>query len=155
MKKQVLVPLDGSDLAACTLSHVKDLAKSGVVENVTLLNVFRPVEIPMGEGFNVSSMKNIQVLRDEHLADAKKYLDGLKADLVAAGISVKTDSVESNLGVAGTITEYADKNHMELIVIATHGRTGLKKLLLGSVAAGVLQQSNVPVYLIRPAACRL
>jgi nucleotide-binding universal stress UspA family protein len=155
MKKKLLVPLDGSDLAACTLSHVKDLASSGVVEDVTLLNVFEPVEIPLGEGYNMSNLKNIQVMRDENLANSKKHLDNLKKDLVAAGISVTTDSVESNFGIASTITEYAEKNNIELIVIATHGRTGLKKLLLGSVASGVVQQSNVPVYLIRPAACRL
>jgi len=155
MKKKVLVPLDGSDLAACTLSHVKDLANSGIIDEVTLLNVMEPIGIPMDEGFNVSSLKNMQQLRDEHRASSRRYLDSQKNDLAVAGIKVKTDTVESNINVAGTITEYAGKNQMELIVIATHGRTGLKKLLLGSVASGVVQQSNVPVYLIRPAACHL
>jgi nucleotide-binding universal stress UspA family protein len=155
MKKKILVPLDGSDLAACTLSHVKDLASAGVIEDVTLLNVFGPLEVPLGEGYNMSSLKNFQMLRDESLANSKKYLDGLKTDLTAAGISVRTDSIEGKFNVAETIAEYAEKNRMDLIVIATHGRSGLKKLLLGSVATGVVRQSNVPVYLIRPAACRL
>ena len=44
---------------------------------------------------------------------------------------------------------------MELIIMATHGYTGFKKLMLGSVASGVLNQSFVPVLLIRPEACRL
>ena len=59
------------------------------------------------------------------------------------------------LSGADTITEYAQKNGMDLIVMATHGHTGFKKLMLGSVAFGVLQESHVPVLIIRPEACRL
>jgi nucleotide-binding universal stress UspA family protein len=56
---------------------------------------------------------------------------------------------------ADTITEYAQKNGMDLIMMATHGHTGFKKLMLGSVAFGVLHESHVPVPLIRPETCRL
>jgi nucleotide-binding universal stress UspA family protein len=74
--------------------------------------------------------------------------------LSAEGVTVKTESLEANRP-AYAITEYAQKNGMELIVMGTHGYTGLKKLMLGSVASGVLNQSPVPVLLIRPEACRL
>ena len=55
---------------------------------------------------------------------------------------------------APAITDYAHKNGMEMIVIATHGYTGLKKLMLGSVTLSVLNQSSGPVLVIRPEACR-
>jgi nucleotide-binding universal stress UspA family protein len=83
-----------------------------------------------------------------------KYLAKAQALLSSEKVKVKTESVEANRP-ADAITDYAQKNGMELIIMATHGRTGFKKLMLGSVASGVLNQSAVPVLLIRPEACRL
>lgn len=73
--------------------------------------------------------------------------------LGAKGIKVKTEAIEANRSVY-TIIEYAQKNRVDVIVLATHGYTGLKKLLLGSVAFGVLNGSHVSVLLIRPESCR-
>jgi nucleotide-binding universal stress UspA family protein len=151
MSKKVLVPLDSSELAECALSHVRDLAKYGIAGEVTLLNVIQ-VNIPWAEGYG--ERFEMRTLRDKSLAASLSYLAGLEAGLSGAGIKVKTDSIEAH-SVPGAITEYAQKNGMDMILIATNGYSGLKKMVLGSVAAGVLQQSNVPVYLIRPDACRV
>ena len=67
---------------------------------------------------------------------------------------MKTASLEAN-SPAHKITDYALEKGIDLIVIGTHGYTGLKKLILGSVASGVLNSSSVPVLLIRPESCRL
>jgi len=152
MTKKILVPLDSSKLAECALSHVRDLAKNGMVGEVTLLNIVTQVYMPLDEGYRASM--NLQKLRDETLAESRRYLEGLKSGLSAEGIKVRTESIEAG-NVAGAITDYAEKNAMDMIVLATHGYTGLKKLFLGSVASGVVQQSNVTVYLIRPDACRI
>ena len=77
----------------------------------------------------------------------------MESRLGSEGIKVKTDSVEGNRP-ADTIVEYAQENGMDLIIIGTHGYTGLKKLLLGSVAFAVLHQSHIPILLIRPESCR-
>jgi nucleotide-binding universal stress UspA family protein len=151
MYKKVLVPLDGSDLAECTLSHVKALIKDGSVGEVTLLNVVQ-IDIPWAEVDNAHF--DLNALREPVLASSKKYLTGVKSRLRSQGIKVKTESLEANRP-AYTITEYAQKNGMDLIVMGTHGYSGLRKLMLGSVAAGVLHESHVPVLLIRPEACRL
>jgi nucleotide-binding universal stress UspA family protein len=155
MKKKVLAPLDGSGLAECALSHVKDLAKSGLIEEVTLLNVLQ-IEIPWADGYGegFGERLDINAIREKSFAASRRYLSGLEASLAAEGIKVKTDAIEAN-GVASAITDYAQQKGMDLIVVATNGYTGLKKMLLGSVASGIVQQSNVPVYLIRPEACRL
>jgi nucleotide-binding universal stress UspA family protein len=152
MQKKVLVPLDSSKLAECAISHVKDLAKYGIVGEVTLLNVVPQAYVPLEEGYKANV--NLLAARDESLAASKRYLAALEARLSADGMKIKTDSVEA-INVAGTIAEYAEKNGMDMIVMATHGYTGLKKIFLGSVASGVVQQSNVAVYLIRPDACRV
>ena len=151
MSKKVLVPLDSSELAECALSHVRDLAKYGIVGEVTLLNVIQ-VNIPWAEGYGEDF--DMRVLRDKSVAASLNYLAGLEAGLSAAGIKVRKDTIEAN-SVAGAITDYAQRSGMDMILIATNGYSGLKKMFLGSVAGGVLQQSNVPVYLIRPDACRV
>jgi nucleotide-binding universal stress UspA family protein len=154
MYKSVLVPLDGSALAECTLSHVKNLFKDGSVGEVTLLNVVK-VDLPwavMGsdqypKGFDLNA------IREPLFAASRKYLADIESRLGSEGIKVKTESLEGNRP-ADTITEYAQKKAMDIIIIGTHGYTGLKKLMLGSVAFGVLHQSHIPVLLIRPESCR-
>ena len=77
----------------------------------------------------------------------------------AEGIQVKTDVIENTgitkVHITEAILEYAKQNGHDLIVVATHGDSGLKRVYLGSVAMGILNHSNVPVYLIRPEACKI
>ncbi len=155
MYKKALVPLDGSSLAECTLSHVKSLIKESAINEVTLLNVVK-VDLPWAEMASEQFSKPIDInaVREPLFSASKKYLEHMEARLGSEGIKVETASLEGNRP-ADIITEYALKNDMDLIIIATHGYTGLKKMMLGSVASGVLNQSHVPVLLIRPESCRL
>ena len=150
MYKKVLVPLDGSELAECALNHVSALVKEGSAKEVTLFTAVRVdtswVEL-YGQNFNVEAM------RKTLLGSAMKYLTGVKDRLAREGIKVKTEVLDAD-GAAQGITDYARKKGSDLIVIATHGYTGMKKLMLGSVAMGVLHDSHIPVMLIRPEACR-
>ena len=82
-----------------------------------------------------------------------KYLADVESRLSAEGIKVKTQSLES-LRPAKIISDYVQKMGIDLIIIATHGYTGLEKLMFGSVALEVLHNSHVPVLLIRPESCR-
>ena len=154
MYKKALVPLDGSALAECTLSHVKNLFKDGSVGEVTLLNVVK-VDLPWvvwGSDWRTEPL-DIEAIREPLFIASRKYLADIESRLVSEGIKVKTESLEGNRP-ADTITEYAQKKGMDMIIIGTHGYTGLKKLMLGSVAFGVLHQSHIPVLLIRPESCR-
>jgi nucleotide-binding universal stress UspA family protein len=151
MYKKILVPLDGSELAECVLSHVKALVKEGLVEEVTLLNVVK-VDAPWSELYG----KNFDInrMREAFFASARKYLAKIESQLNSEGIKVKTEALEAN-SPAYKITEYVHENSIELIIIGTHGYTGLKKMIMGSVAFGVLNSSPVPVLLIRPESCRI
>jgi nucleotide-binding universal stress UspA family protein len=151
MYQKILVPLDGSDLAECALSHLQFLRKEGAVGEVTLLNIVK-IDIPWAE--MESKDFDINALREQLFAASGKYLTDVESRLSSKGIKVKRESIEANRP-AEKITEYAEQNGMDLIIMATHGYTGLKKLVLGSVASGVLNQSAVPVLLIRPTACRI
>jgi nucleotide-binding universal stress UspA family protein len=153
MYKKALVPLDGSELAECTLNHLKNLIKDGSVGEVTLLNVVK-VDIPLLVNEDEVKHINIGKIREMAFQLSKKYLANIESRLGTEGIKVKTESMESPRP-AHAIIEYAQKNDMDMIVIATHGYTGMKGMLMGSVAFGVIHQSHVPVLLIRPESCQV
>ena len=155
MYKKVLVPLDGSELAECTLSHVKNLFKDGAFGEVTILNVFK-FDLPwalLGSEQHIQHI-DINAIREPFLVKSREYLADIESRLASEGIKVKTESLEANRP-ADKITEYAQEKGMDMIIIGTHGYTGLKKLMLGSVAFGVLHQSHIPVLLIRPESCQI
>ena len=150
MYQKVLVPLDSSELAECALPEVRKLAGGGGIGEVILLNVF---EIDfMGVPTTHTRMVDINALRNAQLDRSRKYLEKIQSELSSEGIKVKTESQEGT--PAQTIVNYADANGVDLIVIATHGYTGMKKLMFGSVALRVLHDSKVPILLIRPESCR-
>jgi nucleotide-binding universal stress UspA family protein len=161
MYKKILVPLDGSELAECALNHVKKLFQGGLVGEVVLLNAV-VVDIPWRalnvgeEGHSITFDINTTI--KSFTDKSRKYLAKVKyrfsSEFSSEGIKIKTEAIESNVP-SHTITDYAQKNGVDLIVIASHGYTGMKKMLLGSIALKVLHESNVPVLLIRPETCRV
>jgi nucleotide-binding universal stress UspA family protein len=156
MYKKVLVPLDGSDLAECTLYHVKNLQKDGSVADIIL---FRVVEMEFSSAFLTSGgmdgVENFdfQAIWEEQIDSAQKYLSDVQSRLSAEGIRAEVVLIKGARS-AHAIIEYAQKNSIDLIAMATHGHTGMVTLLLGSVAFRVLHESHVPVLLIRPESCR-
>jgi nucleotide-binding universal stress UspA family protein len=157
MYKKILVPLDGSELAECALNHVKKLLQDGPVGEVVLLNAV-VVEIPWrelntGDGGHAVTFDYNAFIKS-FMDKSTKYLERVQSRLSSDGINVKTETLESN-SPSHTITDYAQKHGVDLIVIATHGYTGMKKMMLGSIALKVLHESNVPVLLIRPETCRI
>jgi len=150
MYQKVLVPLDGSELAECALPEVKKLAGGGLIGEVILLNVFE-IDL-MGIPARHTRIVDLNALRNAQLDKSREYLEKIQSELGSKGIKVKTESVEGT--PAQMIVNYAEANDVNLIVIATHGYTGMKKLMFGSVALRVLHDSHVPVLLIRPESCR-
>ena len=154
MYKKALIPLDGSDLAECALNHLKAMIKEGSVQEATLFNTIK-VEIPWlgGDETLMRVAPDINVIKEKVLQASREYLGRVESRLASEGIEVKTESLEANKPDQA-IVDYAREKGFDLIIIATHGRTGMQRMLLGSIASGVLQQSAVPVLLIRPEACR-
>ncbi len=150
MYQKVLVPLDLSELAECSLNYVKKLAKDGSIGEVILLNV---VEVDTGWDEMVTSF-DIESFRTSIRIRALKYLEDVQGQLAAAGIQAKTEVVEANKP-AEAIADYAQKNGVDVIIITSHGYQGIKKLMFGSVALNVLYLSRTPVLLIRPESCQI
>jgi nucleotide-binding universal stress UspA family protein len=83
--------------------------------------------------------------------EAEKWFDKIKqkADDINKKIQLKTEVVATDRSVVGAIVEYAERENIDLIVIGTRGRSGFKKMLLGSVASGVVTYAHCPVMVVK------
>lgn len=145
MFNKVLVPLDGSEFAECSLPVVKNMAREGSVKEIILLTV-AVIDIPhddIGKDFDFPTYWGAQ------LEKSKQYLADVQAKLSREGIKAETVVIEVGWP-AQVITNFAQKNGADLIVITSYGNTGLKNLMFGSVALRVLHDAHIPVLLIRP-----
>jgi nucleotide-binding universal stress UspA family protein len=151
MYKKVLVPLDGSELAECVLPHVEVITASGAVENVTFIRVVKPF-YPVGDytGGTISTM-DISAINKETRAAAENYLKQLTKKVEYPGVKVQWKVVEGN--EAESIADYVKKNEIDLVIIATHGRSGLSRWVMGSVADRVLRSVCSPVLMVRAPGC--
>ena len=148
MYRKILVPLDGSELAECSLPHVEAVARGCEAPKIVLMQVTEPIHLP---GDYVISDKDRKRLETQHRSAAEQYLGRLRRRLGEDGLSV-SDAVVSGK-VAETIVDYAEKHDVDLIVMATHGRSGVSRWALGSVAERVLRLSCVPVLMVRAPGC--
>lgn len=148
--QRLLVPLDGSPLAEGILAPAQALGKVSDAE-YTLLQVLDPL-LPAGrdaEGFVVSGLAPAAM--KELKAQAEGYLAGIAGRMQARPEAVQRRVVVGTQ-IAETILEQAGALSADAIAIATHGRGGWRRLLLGSVADKVVRGANVPVLVYRPAA---
>ncbi len=153
MYNKILVPLDGSDLAECVLPHVETIAKGCGVTSVIFVRVAEPVRIPVSaeeDGFY--SGKIWQQMEAESREAAKRYMDKIGSKVSYNGAKIQT--VVLTDGRAGDlIADYATKQEVDLIVIATHGRSGVSRWVWGSVADKILRSACVPVLMVRAPGC--
>ena len=159
-KRTILVPLDGSDLAEAVLPHVEALAKQRGAEllDIVLLQVCAPAAAlgyyPPSARFETRTGA-VHVMPQEFARAtgarqkvlAEQYLAGVEKRLKAVGLKVRS---EVRMGdSAAEIVDYADNNPFNLIIMATHARSGLRRWAYGSVAAKVLQGVTSPIFLVR------
>jgi nucleotide-binding universal stress UspA family protein len=128
--RKILVPLDGSEIAERALSYVQAIARTKSTK-VILLTV-----LAAHEG------------RSDH--PMKAYLDSQAKELESKGIKVSTAIAYGH--AAEQIIEFAENNKINLIVISSHGHSGIKLRLLGSIAQKVLHGTCVPTLLVKPGA---
>jgi nucleotide-binding universal stress UspA family protein len=152
MFKKILVCLDGSRLAEAILPYASEQARRFDSELV----LFRALSerssislaLPGMPGVPIDN-KRVEKLLIEDKKEAETYLESLAERLRAeTKLEVSYDQV---LGVAGpAIVEYCEDQGVELIAIATHGRSGPGRVVLGSVADYVIRHAGIPILLIRP-----
>jgi nucleotide-binding universal stress UspA family protein len=151
MYQKVLVPLDGSGLAECILPHLETIAGGCGVKEVVLLRVVIPFHAVYDYLGGSVGAPDPDALTKEAEADAGKYLEQLAEKLKYPGVKVSRVVMKGN--EADNIADYAKNNSVDLIIIATHGRSGISRWVWGSVADRVLRSACVPVLMVRAPGC--
>jgi nucleotide-binding universal stress UspA family protein len=145
--RRIVVGLDASPLAETILAAVRPLALRCDAD-VVLLHV---VAVP--ETLSAAAAKAGATLLDvvdQERRRAHEYLEGVAQSLRDAGVRVQTATAVGE--AAAEIVGYAEREHVDVIALATHGRSGLGRWLYGSVADAVLHGAKTPLLLIRPGA---
>ncbi|MFT3895164.1 MAG: universal stress protein [Anaerolineales bacterium] len=141
--KKILVPLDGSDLSEAALPHAKTLASSEEAEIILL----RVSANPAAE-FSFSDPALADRVIQELEAETLSYLQSVRGKLQKTGF--RTSFLIRQGATAETILKIAEEIKADVIVMSTHGRSGVKRWLLGSVTDRVVTHSALPVMIIRP-----
>lgn len=144
MYKRILVPLDGSKRAERILPYVEELALK-FESKLILLQVIEPSVVlaapyDMGHYYDVEQIERLS-------EEAKGYLNTMRTELEMKGI--KAETLVDNGPVVTCLLEEAVRKDVDLIAMASHGRSGLARAFYGSVAAGILHQADRPLLLIR------
>lgn len=154
MYQKVLVPLDGSKLAECVVEHVKSIATGCQVPTVVLLRVVESFSPPpyFNLRHEMAAEDTYRDAKETAEAQAKNYLSEMAERLKAKGIAVENDMA---YGLpADEILNYAEQKQVDLIVMSTHGRSGISRWFSGSVTQKVVGQSLIPVLIVPPRGCR-
>jgi len=136
---KILVPLDGSEMAEAAIPPALEMAKAGS----PLLILMRAADARVLPGTDVIDAQ-VQAVRE-----AEEYLAGVKAKLEKTGAK----GIETHVWygpAAPAIVEAAKVQKVDLIVMSTHGRSGLGRIIFGSVAESVLRGTRAPILLVRP-----
>lgn len=144
MFKKILVPTDGSALAQSAATTAAQLAKSQGAEVIGVYVIDPFPYIGMGE----ASAAGLQAYLAESRSVAGQALEALGKVCAAEGVPFAGDTIERNVVYEGVI-ETAQAEGCDLIVMASHGRQGVKALILGSVAQKVLTHAKVPVLIVK------
>lgn len=142
MFKKILVPLDGSELAETALSHAKELARCTGAE----LELLRVAQLYLPNYYFEAPIDADELIQRDR-AQAKDYIEALATSIRGEGYTVST--FVGHGAVADVIVDYAESTSADIIVMSTHGRTGVQRWLLGSVADRVLHGAKMPILLVR------
>ncbi len=142
MYKKILVPLDGSELAKKALEEAEKLAKCFGAE-IILFQV-----VPFMPIYGSPELVTPLIVDEKQKEVAEKYLANVAEELEKKALKV-TRMVRTGQQVALEIIDYAKESGADLMVMCTHGRSGITRWMLGSVAQKVLVRAETPILLIR------
>ena len=144
--KRILVPLDGSRLAEQALPFAMTLADAldsrlFIIRVIDIPAIVTPAMYP-----EIAPVQMVEI-RDQAREDAETFLQDKRDDLSRKGFDVESVLVEGS--PAEQVIQYTEKANIDLVVMSTHGRSGLSRWALGSVADRIVRHGHCPVMLIR------
>lgn len=144
---KILVAIDGSDHSFKAANYSLDLARSFGAQVFAVTVTY----IPANESISQKQMLGKALVEDRVDAthDSELWFDKFIDQARDDKIDLKTELLNSTRPVDYVILEYAEENNIDLIILGTKGRTGFKKLLLGSVASSVVSYAHCPVLVVK------
>lgn len=144
MFEKILVPVDGSPTSLRAIDKAAAIAKA-FHGTVSVISIVDPYPLM---GMNSEIPYDQESFRQAAKAEAEQATRVACEQLKAAGVDAKGEVVESHTVWRGVL-EAAGKAHVDLVIMGSHGRHGLEKLVLGSVTQRVLQHASLPVMVVR------
>ena len=146
MFNKIMVPLDGSELAECVLPHVEAFVSQCQIRTIVFVRVLETIT-PAVAGEYAINVEDLESREESRKAAAEEYLEQI-IGRIAPGNSTLEKTVLIGR-VADKLSEYAETNDVDLILMATHGRSGVSRWVRGSVAERILRAASVPVLMVR------
>jgi nucleotide-binding universal stress UspA family protein len=153
MYNKILVPLDGSEFGECVLPHVKRIAQGCQVSKVILFHVIEPLSAQNITALAQTGGDTITRVEQDIKTDAEKYTRNVTTKVTSEGINAIPVLLSGD--ASEEILKYAADNNVDMIIMSTHGRSGISRFFMGSVADKVVHHSTVPIMLVPPAGCRM
>jgi nucleotide-binding universal stress UspA family protein len=157
MFKRLLVPLDGSRLSSRAIVYATEVAQHFNAE-IILLHVVHPTpSVPATTGMvpGAATPKAAEITiraaleaDKKNVASAKRYLSGKLRAIRNTGLSGKYDVIRGE--PTRSIMDFANKEKIDLVIMTTHGKGGLKRAIMGSVADTIIRELGKPVLVVRP-----
>ncbi len=145
--QHLLVPVDFSGETPAAVSAAVELARK-FPARLTLLHVVEPVLLPTGDFYLAGDMESMTATYTENLIEAARLELNALVTKTPAGVPV---DIAIKVGIPWhCIVDFAAEYPIDLVVMSSHGRSGLKHLWLGSVAERVVQHATCPVLVVRP-----
>ena len=143
---KILVAIDGSQASMDAADYAIEMTKKDGAQLIAL-NV---IHIPLSSYGLITPKDELKHPKErQEMLEAKQLFDKLIQSAKQNNVELKTEVIDSQMSVEGAIVEYAESQGVDLIVIGTRGRSGFKKMLLGSVASGVVTYATCPVMVVK------
>lgn len=142
----ILVGIDGSESSIDAADYAIEMAKKDGAQ-VIALTVNR---IPLSSyGLATPQDEVKQSKENEDMQEFKEWLDKISQNAKQNSVRLKKEIINSQMSVEAAIVEYAESEGVDLIVIGTRGNSGIKNMLLGSIASGVVKYATCPVMVVK------
>ncbi len=147
--RHIVIPLDGSQLAECVFSYI-DGFNLGTQTKIDLIRVVPPLEVPYKPAVTLDTGEEVK-LNEFALQEEWEYLKKARAKLANLPADITTQAFPGQ--PAEGIADYLKTRGADLLIMATHGRSGPSRWIWGSTAEKLLRSTRLPVFLVRPPGC--
>lgn len=144
MGQSILVAFDGSDPAT---RAIETAVTAFVDPDVTVVHVLDPAALVGYAGMEGAVMTDLERIRESREEEAAQLLSEAEEIADAAGASIETVTKVGD--IANAVVQHAEEEEMDHVVVGSHGRKGVRRLLLGSVAERIVRRSPVSVTVVR------